>query len=124
MQQTARSSATVGRVFYVTTMTIARGLGALQMFHIRGGFMTNYGADLVGTAWLYAMFRQGRTVIRPGRVMSPGRTTAFIFIACAASELAQKLRLFPGVFDPLDFFAYAASVLACYALDRRVGLSA
>jgi hypothetical protein len=113
-----------GRVFYVTAMTAALCIGALQMFHIRGGFVTNYGADLVGTAWLYAMFRQGRTLIRPGYIMAPGTTAAFVFVACAASEFAQRLQLIPGIFDPLDLLAYAASVLACYGLDRRLALAA
>ena len=43
-------------------MTTALAIGALQMFHIRAGFVTNYGADVFGTAWLYGMFRQGRTI--------------------------------------------------------------
>jgi hypothetical protein len=113
-----------GRAFYVIAMTASLCIGALQMFHVRGGFITNYGADLVGTAWLYAMFRQGKTLIRRGYIMAPGTTAAFVFLACAASEFAQRLHLIPGTFDPLDILAYAASVLACYGLDRRTVLAA
>jgi hypothetical protein len=46
------STSPAGRAFYVMTMTAALCIGALQMFRVRGGFITNYGADLVGTGWL------------------------------------------------------------------------
>jgi hypothetical protein len=109
-----------GSAFYVVTMTAALCIGALQMFRVRGGFITNYGADLVGTAWLYAMFRQGRTRIRRGYVMAPGTTAAFVFLACAASEFAQRFHFIGGTFDPWDLVAYAVSVVVCYGLDRRL----
>ena len=106
------------RAFYAASMTAALAVGALQMFHVRGGFVTDYGADLAGTAWIYAMFRQGRTVFQRGRGMTPWATAAFVFLGCAASEAGQKIHLVPGRFDALDLAAYAVSVSACYALDR------
>lgn len=111
-----------GRVFYATMMTTALAIGALQAFHIRAGLLTNYGADVFGTAWLYGMFRQGRTIFARGHAMSAAMTALFVFTGCAASEFAQLMDMFPGVFDPLDLAAFAVSVAGCYALDRRLGL--
>ena len=59
-------------VFFYGSMAAALAVGALQMFRVQGGWLTDYGADLFGTAWLYAMFRQGRTIFRRGRPLSPG----------------------------------------------------
>ena len=35
-----------GRVFYNVSMALALAVGALQMFHVRGGLLTDYGAAL------------------------------------------------------------------------------
>jgi hypothetical protein len=103
-------------------MTVALAIGALQTFRIRAGIVTDYGADIFGTAWLYGMFRQGRTVFQRGRGLRADTTTLLVFIGCAVSELGQLVDLIPGVFDPLDLLAYGASVLLCYAVDRRFDL--
>src|SRR5262245_59753288 len=96
--------------------------GVLQMARVRG-VVTSYGADVFGTAWLYGMFRQGRTVFQRGRPAGAAAAAGVVFAGCAASEFAQRARLLPGVFDPLDLATYAVSVLVCYALDRRVDFS-
>jgi hypothetical protein len=111
------------RVFYNTMMVIALVIGALQAFQVKAGWVTNYGADVFGTAWLYGLFRQGRTVLQRGRGgMGAGATAAFVFAGCAGSELLQAFKLIPGVFDPLDLAAFAVTVVACYLLDRAVDL--
>ena len=33
-----------GRVFYNVSMALALAVGALQVFHVRGGLLTDYGA--------------------------------------------------------------------------------
>ena len=33
------------------------GTAALNLLHVRGGFLTNHAADLVVPAWLYVAFR-------------------------------------------------------------------
>lgn len=104
-------------------LVTALGIGALQMFRVRGGLLTEYGADVFGTAWLYGMFRQGRTVFQRGRGMGAGATAAFVFAGCAGSEIAQAFHIWPGTFDPLDLAAFALSVAACYLLDRRFNLA-
>ena len=61
---------TRSRLAYAAIMTTALAIGALQMLRVRGGVITDYGADVFGTAWLYAMFRQGRTIFQRGSTMS------------------------------------------------------
>lgn len=107
-----------GRYFYTASMLIALGIGALQMYRVRGGIITNYGADLFGTAWLYAMFRQGKALGQRGRVLRPEMAALLVFVGCAGSEFAQKFHLIPGTYDPLDLLAYAFSVVVCYGIDR------
>jgi hypothetical protein len=101
-------------------MAMAMVIGALQMFHVRGGFVTDYGADVLGTAWFYAMLRQGSTVLQRGRRLSPEVTAALVLLGCVGSEFGQQWRMVPGVFDPLDLLAYGVSVLVCYGIDRKV----
>jgi hypothetical protein len=110
---------TAGRTFYLGSVALALGVGALQMFHVRAGVLTNYGADIFGTGWLYAIFRQGKSLY-PRRELSPELTSAFVFLGCAASEFGQLWRVVPGTFDPFDLVAYGVTVLACYLVDRRV----
>jgi hypothetical protein len=102
-------------------MTIALMIGALQMSRGRGGFVTSYGADIFGTAWLYAMFRQGRTIFGR-REMSVRSAALFVLGGCAASEIGQRFNIFPGTFDPWDFVAFVAAIAACSAIDRRLDL--
>jgi len=103
-------------------MTLALAVGALQMFRVHGGWLTNYGADLFGTAWLYMMFREGRTVFQKGTPMRAVATALFVFAGCAASEFGQRAHVVPGRFDWLDLVAYAAAVAACLALDWTIDL--
>jgi hypothetical protein len=110
---------TAGRAFYLGSVALALGVGALQMFQVRGGFLTNYGADIFGTAWLYAIFRQGKTLY-PHRVLTPEVAATVVFLGCAASEFGQQWRVVPGTFDLFDLVAYGVTVLACYLVDRRV----
>lgn len=114
---------TAARVFFNAMMAISLAIGALQTFHVKAGWLTNYGADVFGTAWLFAMFRQGRTVLQRRRGgMSAGATAVFVFAGCAGSEFLQAFKLIPGVFDPLDLAAFAVTVVVCYALDRALDL--
>ena len=110
---------TTGRAFYLCSVTTALLVGALQMFHVRAGVLTNYGADVFGTAWLYAIFRQGKALY-PRRVLSPELTSAIVFIGCAVSELGQRWRFVPGTFDPMDLVAYGVAVAICWFVDRRI----
>lgn len=109
-----------GRRFYLGAMATALAVGALQMYHVRGGVLTDYGADVFGTAWLYAMVRMGRTVIRRGQILRPEIAAVLVFLGCAASEFGQRSHLVPGHFDPYDLAAYGVTVLSCVLLDRTL----
>lgn len=116
---TERSSATrAGRAFHFTVICAALAVGALQMYHVRGGIVTNYGADVFGTAWAYATTRLGRTVVRRGRTTSAERAAALAFVLCVLWELGQRAHLVPGRYDPYDIVTYAATALTCWVIDR------
>jgi hypothetical protein len=110
-----------GRAFYSLCLVLALAVGALQTLRVRGGVITSYGADVFGTAWLYAMFRQGRTVFQRGMTLSPAAAAALVFVGCAASEFAQRWHVMPGTFDPYDLAAFGLSAFGCWAIDRRLG---
>jgi len=42
---------------------------------------------------------------------------AYEFLGCSAFEIAQGLGLYPGVFDPKDFLAYAAGIGLSLGID-------
>ena len=101
---------------------------ALNLLHVRGGFLTNHLADLVVPAWLYLAAR-GLGVARATTIprwlfTTPERAAAVLFTASAATELSQKLwpgGPFSGRYDPLDLVAYGLGLLACYASEKRWG---
>jgi hypothetical protein len=115
-----RSSTTrAGRAFYTAAISTALAVGALQMYHVHGGLLTDYGADVFGTAWLYAMIRLGRTIFQRGRTTDAPTAAVIVFVLCVVSELGQRVHLVPGHFDPYDIVAYCVTVTACVGLDRR-----
>ena len=100
---------------------------ALDMAHVRAGFLTEHAADLCLPAWLYIATRRlaAATPARGALVRHLGRTpeTAALglFAASAATELSQirwPHGIFRGAFDPLDLLAFAIGLLACWAVDR------
>ena len=109
-----------GRWFYLGSVSTALMVGALQAFRVNAGMLTNYGADVFGTAWLYAIFRQGKTILQGRRTLSPLVAAAIVFAGCAGSEWGQRLGLIPGRFDPYDLVAFAATVAACFVVDRYI----
>jgi uncharacterized membrane protein len=108
-------------IFFHASMVAALCVGGLQMFRVRGGLLTDYGADLLGTIWLYAMFRQGRTLLLRNRPLSAGGAMVSVFAGCTVSEFAQKLHWLPGVYDPVDILTYGLAVTAAYVCDRIFG---
>jgi hypothetical protein len=108
-----------GRVFCIVALHRS-GSGALQMYRVRGGLLTEYGADVFGTAWLYAITRSGRTILQRGRTVSAGSAATIVFVLCVISEFGQKLHFVSGHYDPYDIAAYATSVVACWMIDYQV----
>ncbi len=93
---------------------------ALQMHHVYGGLLTHYGADVFGTAWIYATTRLVRTIFQRGRIVSPKIAAIVVFALCGASELGQKLHLMPGRHDTYDLLAYALTIAACWLVECKL----
>jgi hypothetical protein len=99
----------------------------LDMNHIRGGFLTNYGADLTLPPWLYIVIRsldnpKRASWLRRYLGRTPELATGVLFLASAATEISQYFwpkGLFPGSFDLLDILAYATGLAVCYICDNR-----
>jgi hypothetical protein len=102
-------------------MLSALAIGALQMFRVPAGIVTNYGADVLGTAWLYAMARLGWTVFQRRRPTTAAVAAAVVLALCVLSELGQAIRLVPGHYDPFDIAAFALGIGTCLLLERAMG---
>jgi hypothetical protein len=115
------------RVSWVGFVPVAIVVG-MQMKHVNGGFITNYGADIAGPVWAYGMTRETKTALFRRRVpwISPAAAIAlFVFLVGTIWEVCEAfdfsgtpLAITRGRFDPLDLVAYAGSLAACYAVDR------
>jgi len=101
---------------------------ALNMLHVRAGFLTNHTADVVVPAWLYVTSRGlysvhgRRTFIQATLGRTPEMAALTLFVASALTEVSQfywPRGMFPGRFDVLDLLAYAAGLAACYLADKR-----
>ena len=101
---------------------------ALNLLHIRAGFLTSHLADLTVPALLYVLSRGLVPGKRPrafglmpwiGR--TPARAAVFFFVASVATEVSQILwprGFFAGRFDPWDIVAYGVGLLVCYIFDK------
>ncbi|MCE9603132.1 MAG: hypothetical protein K8S21_13085 [Gemmatimonadetes bacterium] len=115
-------------IAYYATFAATLGTGALNILHVRGGFLTNHLADLVVPAWLYIASRglhsRAPRATRIQRTVgrSPEIAAIVLFGASALTEVSQYFwprGLFRGRFDPADIAAYAVALVACYAAERR-----
>jgi hypothetical protein len=105
------------------------GTAALNLLHIRGGFLTSYLADLTVPAWLYVIVR-GLAGAGPLNALTrfigakPERAAISLFAASTATEISQIVwprGFFAGRFDPLDIVAYGAGIAICYVADKWCG---
>lgn len=118
--------AQIWRRLYYFLSAVFVSTAALNMLHVRAGFLTNHAADFVVPAWLYVAVRgrapggnRGWVSRTVGR--SPAVAGLTLFVASTITELSQLLwphGLFRGTFDPLDIVAFAAGLSGCYALER------
>ncbi len=102
------------------------GTAALNLLHIRGGFLTSYLADLTVPAWLYVIVR-GLAGVGPLNPVTrfiganAERAAITLFAASTATEISQILwprGFFAGRFDPLDIIAYGVGIAICYLGDK------
>jgi len=120
-----RAAATGWRLAWCALTAAFLLSAALNLLHVRGGFLTSHLADVAVPAWLYQHAR-GLSPAAPSRLLhrlvgaTPWRAAALLFAASAATEFAQAVRprgVFSGTFDPLDLAAFAAGLAACLAAD-------
>jgi hypothetical protein len=99
------------------------GILYMQNHRIHTGFITNYGSDIVGTAWAWWIARrQYERMLGKPRVFGAPRPAELAVLlvlgAGLAYEAAKRFHLNPGTFDPLNLVAYAATIAFCYAVER------
>lgn len=124
----AQASQRMWKVFYWALMIAFLLTAALNMLHVRAGFLTSYLADLAVPALLYVISRglaPGKTLSRHGLMCwigrTPRRAATVFFLASAATEISQIFwpqGLFAGRFDPWDIVAFGVGLLMCYFLDN------
>jgi hypothetical protein len=114
-------------IAYYALLIAFIGTAALNMLHLRAGFLTNHAADLVVPAWLYIVIRglhssRGRvTTVQRTLGRTPEIAALSLFIGSALTEVSQRYwphGLFAGRFDMNDILAYACGLAACYVADR------
>lgn len=128
--QRAKTRPMAWRVIYWMLMAAFLLTAALNMLHVRAGFLTNYLADLTVPALLYVVSRRlvpGKLWLLHGLMLwigrTPARAAAVFFLASSATEMSQIFwprGFFAGRFDPWDLVAYGAGLLTCYVLDKML----
>jgi len=96
----------------------------LHAREVDAGWVTSYGADLIGTAWCWWLFR--RTVFSRARYGAQ-LTVAVLLAAGIAWEWSQRYDLSgtilegtAGTFDPIDIAVYTLTLAACYSTETRL----
>jgi len=103
-------------------MAAALVCAGLEIYHVHGGILTDFGADFFGTAWFYAILRlRWSDRPPPAWASSPARVGAVTFVLGTASEIAQRVGLLRGTYDVLDIFTFALAVIACITLEHVIG---
>jgi hypothetical protein len=103
------------------------GCGLLDMWHVRGGLLTSYGADVTLPAWLYIITRSldnptRKTILQRFLGRTPELAAGALFMASTFTEIGQWFwpkGLFSGTFDPFDILAYASGIAICYMFDKN-----
>jgi hypothetical protein len=105
---------------------------ALNLLHVRGGFLTSYLADLTVPPLLYVISRRlvpnRRRWFVPlmqwaGR--TPERAALFFFLASSGTEVSQVFwprGFFAGRYDPWDIVAYGVGLSICYGFDKAAAV--
>lgn len=95
------------------------------MWHVHGGFFSNYLADIAFPPWYYIVIRGLSTTGKKTPVLlrwfgvSAGRAAISILLAGIAYEFGQLYRIIPGTFDLWDVAAYAVGPVICLAFEKR-----
>ncbi len=94
-------------------------IAIMQYLMIRGGFITNYGADIIAPIMLYYWTRTNRGLFAnlSKNRLNEIQTTTLIWFLCLAWEIRQKFDLNTGIFDIYDILTYVLTLLTCYYYD-------
>lgn len=99
----------------------------LQMMSVKGGFLTNYLADIAGPVWFYGIVRQRKVLFKKllPKNSDPAFAAIFVFLVGTGWEICQAfdfsgtpLAITRGRYDPWDIVAFAVSSAGCYAFDK------
>ncbi len=74
--------------------------------------ITSHGHDVTAPIALYALDK----IFKPHH--SPSDRAMFVWSIFATGEIAQRLHLYPGTFDPKDFLAYGVGVGLSYGVEK------
>jgi hypothetical protein len=85
---------------------------------VHAGILTDYGADVFGVGWVYVPIRIGRTIFGRRFSMDAPGAAVIVCVASVAWELAERVHLIPGTYDPYDIVAYAVAATLCWSVDR------
>jgi len=100
-----------------------------QMLKVRGGFITNYGADIIAPLMLYYLIRTNRSILVRFLKHTPTtkQTLILILAPCLLWEISQKfdfsdtlLFFTKGTFDGWDIVAYTVTLSICYYIDLNI----
>jgi hypothetical protein len=98
---------------------------AMNMWHVHGGFLTNYLADLAFPPWYYIVIRGLTTTGKKPPFLlrwfsvSAGRALISILLSGVVYEMGQRYQIIPGTFDLWDIVAYGIGPSVCYVCERR-----
>ena len=119
----------------IPVIVLVMWVGTMQSQNVNGGWVTNYGADIIGpiSFWwctrrtIFASVKFGAEIAILVQLVG-----CFVWEFCQRFDLSNTVLFFTkGTFDPLDLVTYSATLMACYSLDkylqfrqrRRVNLS-
>lgn len=97
----------------------------MQMNEVRGGFITNYLADIAGPIWCYAIIRLRKVAFKNFLPKNtPLISAILVFSIGTIWEILEAfdfsgtpLAITRGRFDPFDILCYAISLAVCYIID-------
>jgi hypothetical protein len=98
----------------------------LQMWNMRAGFISNYGADCIAPLMLYYSARTNKTLLSKLFKRTPNELQTFLtlWFLCVLWEISQKfdlshtiLFMTRGTFDPWDILTYTLTLLICFYMD-------
>jgi hypothetical protein len=101
--------------------------GALNMLEVRGGFATNYLADIIIPPLLY--INTVKLLAKRFKVLAylsekPLLTAILIFAGSTFTEICQIFwprGIFSGYFDPWDIAAFSSGLIVVYTVDKLAG---